>query len=153
MVNISKLNSQRLLDFSLWSVQTILIPNPPGGVPRCFENKQFHHNYFSGLVLIPLVGSRGCLIVGSFLLVLANLLTYWRTTSLKSILMFLASLFTPLELFAFELLLLNKIIWKHDLELVWNKVDQSQIRMLPIKDWNIQTRPTEFTALTKDNRD
>jgi len=30
----------------------------------------------AGLVLIPLVGSRGCLIVGSFLLVLANLLTY-----------------------------------------------------------------------------
>ena len=35
-----------------------------------------HDKNLSGLVLIPLVGSRGCLIVGSFLLVLANLLTY-----------------------------------------------------------------------------
>ena len=38
-----------------------------------------------GLILIPIVGSRGCLIVGSLLLVLANMITYWNN-SLNSIL-------------------------------------------------------------------
>jgi len=31
----------------------------------------------AGLILIPIVGSRGCLLVGSLLLVLANMITYW----------------------------------------------------------------------------
>ena len=50
--------------------------------------KRPHSNHSvpcSGLILIPVIGSRGCLIVGSLLLVLANLLTYWNT-SLNSIL-------------------------------------------------------------------
>ena len=38
-----------------------------------------------GLILIPIVGSRGCLLVGSLLLVLANMITYWNN-SLNSIL-------------------------------------------------------------------